>query len=151
MSGFPGTYSTDLAWAAIIASPVIGSFLGLAIERLPAGRPLVWGRSECESCRHVLGPLDLIPFASWLLSRGRCRYCHARLSVFYPLIELAALLVAVWSASAVTGLRLVAGCLIGWLLLVVTAIAWRSHKKLYWSGVLFAVWLILLYAPLPGL
>ncbi len=46
------------------------------------------GRSLCESCGHELAALDLVPLLSWLVLRGRCRYCRTRLSWEYPLIEL---------------------------------------------------------------
>jgi prepilin signal peptidase PulO-like enzyme (type II secretory pathway) len=46
------------------------------------------GRSMCPNCGHRLAVLDLIPVLSWLLLRGRCRYCHKPISVTYPLVEL---------------------------------------------------------------
>lgn len=55
----------------------IGSFLNVVIDRLPAGRSIVKGRSQCDSCGHALGPWDLAPVASYLALRGRCRYCGA--------------------------------------------------------------------------
>ena len=137
------------AWALIIASPVVGSFLGVVIERLPARKQFVWGRSHCDACGHELGPLDLIPFASWILSRGRCRYCRARLSVFYPLIELGAVLVAIWSAIATSGWRLFASCGLGWALLVVAIIGWRRNQSLLTPLVALAVWLVWLYVLAP--
>jgi len=125
----------------------VGSFLGVVIERLPAGRPFVWGRSVCDACGHELEPLDLIPFASWLLTRGRCRYCRARLSVFYPLIELAALLVAVWAATAASGWRFLASCVLGWVLLVIAAIDWRTRRKYAVTALAAVVWIAWLYLP----
>jgi prepilin signal peptidase PulO-like enzyme (type II secretory pathway) len=95
----------------------------------------------------VLGPLDLIPFASWFLSRRRCRYCGAKLSLFYPLIELTAVLVAIWSATAATGLRFFASCALGWALLVVAGIAWHSGRRSVVGVVALLVWLAWLYLP----
>jgi leader peptidase (prepilin peptidase)/N-methyltransferase len=138
-----------MLWVTIIASPFIGSFLGVVIIRLPARRPIALGRSECDVCGQALGPLDLIPFLSWIGLRGRCRRCGAKLSVFYPLIELAALVVAVWAATTATGLRDLLTCIIGWTLLAVTAIAWRKQKSVLVPVFVFAVWLLWLY--LPGL
>ena len=45
-------------------------------------------RSICEHCGHTLGVLDLIPLYSWLSLRGRCRYCHKKLSKLLPFAEL---------------------------------------------------------------
>lgn len=44
------------------------------------------GRSMCSNCHHELAPKDLIPLFSWLLLRGRCRYCHQKIQDS-PLIE----------------------------------------------------------------
>jgi prepilin signal peptidase PulO-like enzyme (type II secretory pathway) len=46
------------------------------------------GRSMCPYCEHTLSAADLIPVVSWLLLRGKCRYCHRRISLQYPVIEL---------------------------------------------------------------
>ena len=136
---------TILTVVLVLVSPIVGSFLGVVIARLPAGRPFLWQRSECDACSHPLGPLDLVPFASWAFARARCRYCNARLSAFYPLIELAAVVVAVWSALATTGWRLVASCAIGWVLLVAAAIAWRKNTRVFVPALALAAWLVWLY------
>lgn len=67
---------------------VVGSFLNVWSRRLMRDEP-VTGRSHCENCGHVLAPYDLIPLLSFLLLRGRCRYCHKPLSWQYPIVELA--------------------------------------------------------------
>src|SRR5581483_2383085 len=71
-----------------IYGAVIGSFLNVVILRHIARRP-VTGRSACPTCGHVLGPLDLIPLASFIGLGGRCRYCDAPIAAQYPLVELA--------------------------------------------------------------
>lgn len=48
---------------------------------------IVNGRSMCTHCKHVLAPKDLIPVVSWLLLRGKCRYCGKRIEDT-PLAEL---------------------------------------------------------------
>lgn len=72
-----------------------GSFAGAMAWRLRTKRNLVNDRSECESCHHKLAPLDLIPIFSWLMLRGKCRYCHAQILpiVFYAEVIMAALFV----------------------------------------------------------
>jgi leader peptidase (prepilin peptidase) / N-methyltransferase len=112
-------------WPVLVA-PFIGSFLGVLVTRLPAGRPVVSGRSACDHCGHVLGPADLIPIASWLALRGRCRYCSAKITLFPLFIEVGALLVAVWAASVSDGLALWASCVLGWVLLTLAAIDFRD-------------------------
>jgi leader peptidase (prepilin peptidase)/N-methyltransferase len=116
-------------WAltAIIAAPFVGSFLGVLIERLPAGRPVVLARSTCDVCGRALGPLDLVPVASWVGRGGRCGCGRARLSIFYPAIELAALAVAIWAALVVSGWLVWASAALGWSLLAMAVIDQRHE------------------------
>jgi leader peptidase (prepilin peptidase)/N-methyltransferase len=109
--------------AVLLAAPFIGSFLGTLALRLPKGEPVLGGRSACPACGHVLGPLELIPLASWAILRGRCRSCGAAISAFYPAIELAALAVAAAAAATTSGAGFYLACLIGWALLVPAAMA----------------------------
>jgi leader peptidase (prepilin peptidase)/N-methyltransferase len=46
------------------------------------------GRSLCPNCEHQLGTFDLVPLLSWLLLRGKCRYCKKSIPALYPLTEL---------------------------------------------------------------
>jgi len=110
----------------VLASPFIGSFLGVLVTRLPESRPVAGGRSVCDNCGHKLGPLDLVPIASWLALHGRCRHCGARITAVPLVIELGAVLVAVWAASVSDGLALWAGCFLGWVLLALAAIYFRE-------------------------
>jgi leader peptidase (prepilin peptidase)/N-methyltransferase len=111
----------------LLSAPFIGSFLGVLIERLPAGRPLALGRSTCPRCGHVLGFADLVPIVSWLLGRARCRYCDGKIAWFYPAIEVAALVIALWSLAVLPGWLAWAGCGLGWTLLVLSVIDYRWY------------------------
>ena len=71
-----------------IIGSVVGSFLNVCIHRLPRGESIVWPASHCPACGRALSPLDLVPLLSYLLLRGRCRYCGGPISVRYPLVEL---------------------------------------------------------------
>ncbi len=60
------------AWyATILAAPFVGSFLGVLVARLPAGKPVGWARSACDTCGHRLGATDMIPVLSYVAARGR--------------------------------------------------------------------------------
>lgn len=61
-----------------VLGAVIGSFLNVCIDRLPAGKSLIGPPSHCDACNRRLGVLDLVPVVSYLVLRGRCRYCGAR-------------------------------------------------------------------------
>jgi leader peptidase (prepilin peptidase) / N-methyltransferase len=65
----------------------IGSFLNVLADRLPNDKSIL-GRSHCEFCHHVLNWRDLIPVISFVYLRGKCRYCHKKFSVQYPLLEI---------------------------------------------------------------
>lgn len=67
----------------------IGSFLNVAIHRLPRGESLVSPGSRCPSCGDSLRPFDNVPVLSYVVLRGRCRQCRLRISPRYPLVELA--------------------------------------------------------------
>lgn len=67
---------------------VFGSFFNVLVYRIPRGESIVAPRSHCPECGTTLGPLELIPVFSWLIQRGRCRHCGARISWRYPAVEL---------------------------------------------------------------
>ena len=79
---------------------VFGSFLTVAVHRLPSNESLVRPRSRCPSCGTQLRARENIPVASWVLLRGRCRSCGARISLAYPLLELATAALFVGAALA---------------------------------------------------
>jgi leader peptidase (prepilin peptidase)/N-methyltransferase len=84
-----------------------GSFFNVAIYRLgredASLRSLLHPPSHCPSCGTTIRAYDNVPLLGWLLLRGRCRTCHARISVRYPAIELAGVgaALAVYHAFAV--------------------------------------------------
>jgi leader peptidase (prepilin peptidase)/N-methyltransferase len=66
----------------------IGSFLNVVIYRLPKGTFLSKSRSYCPSCGKTLKARDLVPVFSWIFLRGKCRFCAARISPRYPMVEI---------------------------------------------------------------
>jgi len=68
----------------------VGSFLNVCIDRLPAGGSLVYPPSQCDACLRRLLPKDLIPVASYIWLRGRCRYCQTRIPRRVLLVEVLA-------------------------------------------------------------
>ena len=71
-----------------ILGACIGSFLNCTVYRLEHKKSLK-GRSFCPNCKHVLSWQDLFPVFSFLFLGGKCRYCHKKISIQYPLVELA--------------------------------------------------------------
>jgi leader peptidase (prepilin peptidase)/N-methyltransferase len=101
--------SGGLIILAAVVGLAVGSFLNVVIHRLPLmmerdwltqcaelrGEPapaheplsLAMPRSRCPHCGHGITALENIPLLSYLMLRGRCRGCRARISPRYPLIE----------------------------------------------------------------
>jgi leader peptidase (prepilin peptidase) / N-methyltransferase len=132
---------------ALLLGLLVGSFLNVVIHRLPimverawrkecaelqpegvapvAAEPynLMVPRSACPSCHAPIAPWHNIPVFSWLLLRGRCATCQARISVRYPLIEL---LCGLLSAAVVWKFGLSAptlgALLVTWFLIALAAI-----------------------------
>ena len=67
---------------------IVGSFLNCIIYRLEVGKSFLGGHSFCPYCKHELVWHDLIPVFSFLMLKGKCRYCQKPISIQYPLIEL---------------------------------------------------------------
>ncbi len=75
--------------ALFILGAAVGSFISVFIYRLHAGKKgIISGRSHCPDCEEKLAPLDLIPIVSFLVLRGKCRYCSKEISYMYPLLEI---------------------------------------------------------------
>ena len=66
----------------------IGSFLNVCIYRLPNGESLITNNSHCMTCGTQIKRYDLIPVLSWIILRGRCRACGAKITPRYMIIEL---------------------------------------------------------------
>ena len=66
---------------------IIGSFCNVVIYRLPQGKSIVTPASQCRSCGGSIRPWDNIPLLSYLLLRGRCRFCKEPISARYPAVE----------------------------------------------------------------
>src|SRR5438105_225869 len=84
-------------YAAIIGA-MIGSFLNVCVYRWPNELSVIRPRSRCPTCETPIAWYDNVPIVSWLVLRGRCRQCATRISIQYPLVELATALI--WLASA---------------------------------------------------
>lgn len=74
--------------AVFIIGTVLGSFIGVVVERLYREEQFLSGKSYCERCKKPLQWRDMIPVVSYILLRGRCRYCKVELSTFLPIIEI---------------------------------------------------------------
>ncbi|MBN8740457.1 MAG: prepilin peptidase [Xanthomonadaceae bacterium] len=125
--------------------------LGLDVDITAAAEPappdLVFKGSHCPQCKHALSPLDNVPLLSWLVLRGRCRYCRAPISTQYPLVELltaVACLVVVWKFGPTW--HAAAGIALSCLLIALSGIDFRTQLlpdnltlPLLWLGLLLSL------------
>ena len=83
-----------------IFGSIVGSFLNVCIHRMPKSESIVWPRSHCPKCQKRIPGYDNIPFISYILLKGKCRFCKEKISLRYPLVELltALLTVALFSS-----------------------------------------------------
>jgi len=109
------------AWAWPVALGVLGaiagSFIAALVIRWPQGPSVLGGRSACDACGRSLGPIDLVPLASALWLRGRCRTCRVPIDPLHWRVELTAAMIGAIAGLAVPGPLAIAGALFGWLLL----------------------------------
>lgn len=108
---------------------VLGSFLNVCILRIPKHETVVTERSHCMSCGYQLSWYDMVPVASWIILRGRCRKCKTPISPQYPIIE-AANGVVYLLVFAVHGWNVesILYCLLASALLVLAVIDWRTFE-----------------------
>jgi leader peptidase (prepilin peptidase)/N-methyltransferase len=111
------TAAPQIGMAAALGA-VIGSFLNVVIHRMPLRLSIVHPGSHCPSCERPIAAYDNVPVVSWLLLRGRCRRCRARISdldhkllpnrIVYPMAAYGLLATAVVDTGDLT-VHLVAG------------------------------------------
>jgi leader peptidase (prepilin peptidase) / N-methyltransferase len=142
----------DDAWIrAIVALPFglgVGSFMTVAVSRIPKGESVVRPRSRCPACGAEIGARDNVPVLSWLLLRGKCRRCGERISVEYPLLEVATAGLVVGAAIRYTNPW--QAVLVGGLLALMPAIALIDlrhriipNRLIYPSLILFPIVIVL--------
>jgi leader peptidase (prepilin peptidase)/N-methyltransferase len=83
-----GELALPLAGAFVLGC-VVGSFLNVAIHRLPRGESLVRPASHCPACGRPVRPWENVPLLSYLWLRGRCAGCGVRIPLRYPAVECA--------------------------------------------------------------
>jgi len=118
------------AWTAyllvmgIVFGGILGSYLTMALYRVPRRIDIVRGGSRCPGCGVPLQAWQNIPFLGYLIQLGRCRRCGLRIPLRYPLIELAtaAIFTALaflnpWVAIAFFAVAVLLPAIIQWLFL----------------------------------
>ncbi len=148
---------------------MVGSFLNVVIHRLPKMMEREWHaqcaelsgkqipasprynllvpRSACTHCQHAIGALENIPVISYLILRGKCKGCGARISARYPIVESISGLLSAYAAWHF-GFGLVAGAalIMVWALIALTFIDFDTQLlpdaitlPLLWLGLLLNI------------
>ncbi len=73
---------------------IVGSFLNVCIYRLPHSKSIVYPGSQCPQCGRDIRFYDNIPVLSFIILKGKCRYCRSAISLRYPFVELVSGLMA---------------------------------------------------------
>ena len=81
--------TTLVVIACAVMGLLIGSFLTVVVDRVPRGASIVAPPSACGACGNRLTAPDLVPVFSWLVLRGKCRHCGARIGIEPIVVELA--------------------------------------------------------------
>ena len=68
------------AFIFFILGASIASGVTCFASRIKTGESWLKGRSHCDSCGHILGIIDLIPVFGYVINKGHCRYCGAKIS-----------------------------------------------------------------------
>jgi prepilin signal peptidase PulO-like enzyme (type II secretory pathway) len=75
---------------------IIGSFINVVISRSVWGEDWVTGRSRCDHCKKPIQWYDNIPLLSFVMLFGKCRYCHKKIAIQHPVIELMTAFLFIW-------------------------------------------------------
>ncbi len=121
--------SEIIIFPVFIFGILIGSFLNVCIYRIPKGVDIITTRSHCTSCGNVIGWYDLVPVISFLLLRGKCRNCGAKLSIQYPIVELlnGIMYCIVFTVLGLNVKSVVTMALVS-ALIVIAVIDWRTYE-----------------------
>jgi len=81
------SYQTLYIILAGTLGAIVGSFLNVCVYRIPRSLSIVFPGSQCPNCKTHIAFYDNIPILSYLILKGKCRHCHAHISIKYPLVE----------------------------------------------------------------
>jgi len=159
-----------LPWVVLLFGLCVGSFLNVVIHRLPKMLEREWRaecaalagqeapkaepynlfvpRSACPSCGHKITALENVPLASWLVLRGKCSGCKARISAKYPVVELLAGVAAAYAAWRFgASLAALGAALFVWFTIALAVIDQETGLlpddltlPLVWAGLLLNLW-----------
>ncbi len=134
-----GALAPLVVFSVFVFGAMVGSFLNVVIWRLPRGESIVWPGSHCPACEQPIRWYDNLPILSWLLLRGRCRRCGARIDARYVFVEgLTAVLAVACLMAFGPSFQAVRAFVLCALLVALTYIDlthWLLPHALTWTGI----------------
>jgi len=94
-----------------------GSFVAAMCSRWPTGKSVATGRSHCDNCGYQIAAYDLVPIASYIVLKGKCRHCGGRIGLLALATELTAAVIGAVAVLLLPPEQGIAAAVFGWLLL----------------------------------
>jgi leader peptidase (prepilin peptidase)/N-methyltransferase len=120
-------FASSLAVFGFTLGGIVGSFVATLVVRWPEGRSVALGRSCCDGCGEALRPLELIPMASYVSAKGRCRRCGAAINPRHIAIEVAAAVLGAVALLVQPGMSGLVTAVFGWWLIALAALDLEHH------------------------
>ncbi|HIE26447.1 TPA: prepilin peptidase [Candidatus Poribacteria bacterium] len=142
--------------ATFIVGLIVGSFLNVCIYRIPTKDLSIHSprHSFCPSCGNRVRVYDNIPVLSYLILGGKCRYCKAKISVQYPLVEfLTGAFLLLFLYTFQLSLTFVVACIFFSILIAISAIDLRHFiipNELVFTGMIIALIFAIITAIVEG-
>lgn len=117
-----------LAIFSFILGAILASFGGVIIARVPNGESIVKPQSHCSNCNNNLKWYDNIPILSFIILRGKCRYCKSKIGYFYFIIEiLGGLSFLLVFLQFKISYNTIIGFFISFILLIMAGLDYKTH------------------------
>ncbi|MGL5439734.1 MAG: prepilin peptidase [Filifactoraceae bacterium] len=133
----------------------LGSFYNVVIYRMPLDLGIVKGRSFCPECNTSLNGFDLIPVVSYIVLKGKCRYCKSNISLRYPLIEITTGLLMLCSYYNNVSITSTLRFFVFWSMLLIVTMIDFDHmfildSMLIFFGIIDVVFIVLVKSDIGG-
>ena len=123
---------------------ILGSFYLVIGTRLPKGEDVLFSRSKCDNCGHVLKWYNLIPLFSYVFQRGKCTFCHKKIAGEHFIVELATGLLFVFTYYIFpSGYYFYGGLIISSLLIIIFVSDFKYFVILDGPLIIFSLLIIL--------
>lgn len=106
---------------------IIGSFLAVILIRLPQGKQIIYGRSRCDTCGHIIPIYLIIPVISFIILGGKCNKCRAKIPKVHFVIEVATAITGGVFFNLLPWLEAVIWCIFIWQIILLIMLDTRHY------------------------